>query len=228
MSEFDPIGKCADIGPYRFIWRGVRIEVNTFSCPITSLLPQVCSRAAQSRRSRILISRRPFTEALRAIGHAVRRAAEGDDGRHDPVGSISGSVLPNFDQRLPTAQGAFYGGKLGCQPSMKRGIGGVAHSQSHHLQSVAPSRSFGKICVLRPDDRPHLPSLGLDCVVRGRAEPEIVDVNGTMTSLRQPTGEARWQLCINEKMHSQAARMTRCEVAAAPYARAAFRSASLR
>ena len=145
-----------------------------------------------------------------------RRAAEGDDRRHDPAAGIAGSALPNFDQRLSTTQGVFYGGKLRRQPSLKRGIGSIAHSQPHHLQSVEPSRPFGKICVLRPDCRPHLSRLGLDCVVRGRAEPEIVDVNGAMAFLRQPTGKARRQLCIDEKMHGQAARMTRCEVAAAP------------
>ena len=81
-------------------------------------------------------------------------AAEGDDGRHAPAGGMPGSALPNFDQRLSTTQGVFYGGKLRHQPSLKRGIGGIAHSQPHHLQSVEPSRPFGKICVLRPDYRP--------------------------------------------------------------------------
>ena len=145
-----------------------------------------------------------------------QRAAEGDDGRHDPAGDMVCSALPNFDQRLSTTQGVFYGGKLRRQHSLKRGIGGIAHSQPHHLQSGEPSRPFGKICVLRPDYRPHLSRFDLDCVVRGRAEPEIVDVNGAMAFLRQPTRKARRQLCIDEEMHGQAARMTRCEVAAAP------------
>ena len=46
-----------------------------------------------------------------------QRAAEGDDGRHDPAGGMAGSALPNFDQRLSTTQGVFYGGKLRRSPA---------------------------------------------------------------------------------------------------------------
>ena len=108
MSEFGLTRQCAGISLHRFIRRGGRLEGSTYSCPITSPLPQVCSRAAQDRRSRPLISRRPFTDALRATGYAAavgggRRKAESNDGRDDPAGSMAGNALSDFDQRLPTA-----------------------------------------------------------------------------------------------------------------------------
>ncbi len=71
MSEFGLTRQCAGISLHRFIRRGGRLEGSTYSCLITSPLPQVCSRAAQDRRSRPLISRRPFTDALRATGYAA-------------------------------------------------------------------------------------------------------------------------------------------------------------
>lgn len=135
---------------------------------------------------------------------------------------------PDFDQGLPILQGGFYGRHMRCQLGLKRGIGGIAEPQPDYLQSSAPSCPVGEVSVLRPNDRLRLSCPGFDLIVCGCTDTKIVDMVGRIACRSKPSRQARRQLCVDQETQDQAARMTRCPLAAAPKAKAARKSASPR
>lgn len=141
---------------------------------------------------------------------------------------IHSTPSPDFDQGLAIRQGGFDCRQMRCQFGSKRGVGGVSEPHPDYLQSRAAARPVGKVPVLRPDDGLRLSRHGFDVVVRSCTVAEVVDVVGRIACCGKPSRQARRQLRVDQETQDQAARMTRCPLAAAPKARAARTSASLR